>query len=106
MKKYIFKNGEIRLESHIREGHDFKTACILWGCFDRETGDPLPFEVAEATSEDIHDDEKRREEISEERAAVEYDDSMDFYICPNTGFMMSLEGDVIDDNDCNEQLNG
>ena len=56
MKKFTFTNGETRLESQIREGRDFKTACILWGTFDKETGEPLEFSVSEATQQELEEE--------------------------------------------------
>ena len=106
MKKFIFNNGEIRLESQMRENTDFKTCCLLWGTFDKKTEEPLPFTTKEATGQDLKNERIRLYEISEERAAAEYDDSEDFYICPNTGYMHDFQGEVIDDSDCNEALTG
>lgn len=106
MKKYTFNNGETRLENQMREGVSFKEQCWLWGTFNKETSEPLPYTITEAAEEDLKADKKRRYQISEERAAAEYDDSNDFYICPNTGFMMDLQGNIIDDSDQNEQLKG
>lgn len=105
MKKFNFNNGETRLENQIRSGADFRTACLLWGCFDKETGDPLPHTITEATEEELEADFYRRQAISEERAAAEYDDSDEFYLCPSTGYMMDLQGNVIDDSDQREALN-
>ena len=66
MKKFTFNNGEVRLESQIREGKDFKTACILWGCFEEESGNPLPCVVSEATQEEIETEKYRLADIEDE----------------------------------------
>lgn len=66
MKVFTFNNGEVRLESQIREGRDFKTACILWGCFDKQTGEPLPYVVSEATQEELEIEKNRLAEIQDE----------------------------------------
>jgi hypothetical protein len=106
MKKFTFNNGEIRLESQIAKGRDFKTACMLWNLFDTKTLEPLPHTVSEANEADLKKEQIRLYQISEEYAAATYDDPYEFYICPSTGNMMDLEGNVIDDNDCNEELEG
>lgn len=66
MKTFTFNNGEVRLKSQIREGRDFKTACIMWGCFDKETGEPLPYVVSEATQEDLEIEKNRLSDIQDE----------------------------------------
>jgi len=106
MKKFIFNNGETRLENQMHEGYSFHGCCLFWGIFNKETGRPLPYTVTEATEEELEAEEKRRYLISEEHANAMDDDSADFYICPNTGNMLSLDGEVIEDNDCTEELNG
>jgi len=66
MKKFTFENGEVRLESQIREGRDFKTACVLWGTFDKETGEPLKFSVSEATEQELEEENERLLDIQDE----------------------------------------
>jgi len=66
MKTYRFNNGETRLESQIREGVDFKTACILWGCFEIETGEPLPYTITETTDDELREEKNRLAEIRED----------------------------------------
>lgn len=77
MKKFVFNNGEERLESQIKKGRDFKTACILWGCFDKETGEPLPYTTHKATKEELKAEKIRLAEIKEEYEAIcEYNEKI------------------------------
>lgn len=66
MKTYKFNNGETRLESQIREGVDFKTTCILWGCFEKGTGEPLPYTTYETTDDELIEEKNRLAEIRED----------------------------------------
>lgn len=66
MKTFTFSNGEVRLESQMREDKDFRTNCILWGCFNEETGEPLPFVTHETTKEELIEEKKRLERNIEE----------------------------------------
>ena len=66
MKKFIFSNGQTRLESQLREGRSFKSSCILWGCLDKETKEPLPYTTQEATEKEIQAEEERLAEIQQE----------------------------------------
>ena len=77
MKTYNFNNGEKRFESQIGNGKTFNEACILWGCFDKETGDPLPHTIHITTEEELEnesirlaDNREEYEEICERNAKV------------------------------------
>lgn len=59
MKTFKFNNGEKRLESQMREDKDFRTNCILWGCFDEITGEPLPFVTLETTQQELIEEKIR-----------------------------------------------
>ena len=65
MKTYIFNNGEKRFESQIGKGVDFKTTCIFWGCFDKETLEPLPYTTHETTEKELKEEEIRVLEIKQ-----------------------------------------
>src|SRR3989304_5623544 len=66
MKTYTFSNGETRLESQMRKDVDFKTQCILWGCFNKITSEPLSFIISETTEEEMKLEKQRLFEIEEE----------------------------------------
>jgi len=66
MKTYRFNNGEKRMESQIRTDCTFNEACILWGCFDKKTGEPLPHTISETTEEELREEEIRLLELREE----------------------------------------
>lgn len=66
MKTFTFNNGEVRLESQIKQGHDFETACIFWGCFDKDTKKPLPYVTHETTQEELLVEKIRLEKIQRE----------------------------------------
>jgi len=66
MKTYTFSNGETRLESQMRNDVDFKTQCILWGCFDKATGEPLLFVISETTEQEMKIERQRLSEIENE----------------------------------------
>jgi hypothetical protein len=69
MKKYTFKNGETRFESQMG-GRDFETACLLWGCFDNLTGQPLPHTTTIASEKDVKDEAIRLAQIESEYQEV------------------------------------
>ena len=70
MTTYKFNNGEKRFESQIRNGKTFNEACILWGCFDKETGNPLPHTIHPTTDSELRDEKVRLAENREEYEEV------------------------------------
>lgn len=77
MKTFKFNNGETRLESQLN-GRNFKTACIMWGCFDKQTREPLPYVVSEATQEELEIEKNRLVEIQNEFNEIsEYNNRVD-----------------------------
>lgn len=70
MKAFHFTNGKTRFESQMPENRTFEKCCILWGCYDEETGEPLPYTVTEATDEELLNEQARIEAIREEYEEV------------------------------------
>jgi hypothetical protein len=72
MKKFIFSNGEERLESQMWSD-DWKLSCGLWGCYDKITGLPLPYITTIATKKEINEEKIRLEKNREEYEEICFD---------------------------------
>ena len=102
MKKFIFENGQERLSMQMRPNVDFKEQCILWGCFDAITGEPLRYTIGEATDDDIARMHKLRADVDDMFNEIENEEEL--YVCPNTGYLMTLQGEIVDETDQNDAL--
>jgi len=68
MKVFTFSNGKVVLQKNTNR--DFKTQCILWGCFDLKTGNPLEYFEREATEKELKLEVLRMEEVENEYLEV------------------------------------